>query len=74
MVEGKFRGSKVAVKELHAIIQSSHNRPLFDHEIRVISFLRHPCILQFLAVADYQSSNPGLILQLMEKSLPQLVR
>ncbi|KAL9977379.1 hypothetical protein ACROYT_G014772 [Oculina patagonica] len=27
-----------------------------------------------MAVADYQSSNPGLILQLMEKSLPQLVR
>lgn len=74
VVEGKFLGTKVAVKELHLIIQSSHNRLLFDQEIKIVTLLRHPCILQFLHVADYHFSNPWLVLELMKKSLPQLVR
>ena len=33
VLEGNFRGTKVAVKEIHEIIQSPHNRLLFDREI-----------------------------------------
>ena len=74
VVEGDFCGTKVAVKEIHSTIQSAHNRILFDREIRFATLLRHPCILQFLAVAEYHTSTPLLITELMGKSLSQLVK
>ena len=74
VVEGNFRGTKVAVKEIHEIIQSAHNRRLFDREITFSTLLRHPCILQFLAVAEYRTSKPLLVAELMDMSLSQLVR
>lgn len=74
VLEGHFRGTKVAVKEIHEIIQSAHNRLLFDREITFATLVRHPCILQFLAVADYRTSKPLLVAELMDMSLSQLVR
>ena len=74
VLEGNFRGTKVAVKEIHEIIQSPHNRLLFDREITFATLVRHPCILQFLAVAEYRSSKPLLIAELMDMSLSQLVK
>ena len=74
VVEGNFRGTKVAVKEIHEIIQSPHNRLLFDREITFATLVRHPCILQFLAVAEYRSSRPLLVAELMDMSLSQLVK
>ena len=74
VVEGNFRGMKVAVKEIHEIIQSAHNRLLFDREITFATLVRHPCILQFLAVAEYRTSKPLLVAELMDMSLSQLVR
>ena len=74
VVEGNFRGTKVAVKEIHEIIQSAHNRFLFDREITFATLVRHPCILQFLAVAEYRTSKPLLVAELMDMSLSQLVR
>ena len=74
VLEGSFRGTKVAVKEIHEIIQSAHNRLLFDREITFATLMRHPCILQFLAVADYRSSKPLLVAELMDMSLSQLVK
>ena len=74
VLEGNFRGTKVAVKEIHEIIQSAHNRLLFDREITFATLMRHPCILQFLAVADYRSSKPLLVAELMDMSLSQLVK
>lgn len=74
VVEGNFRGTKVAVKEIHEIIQSPHNRLLFDREITFATLVRHPCILQFLAVADYRSNKPLLVAELMDMSLSQLVK
>lgn len=74
VVEGNFRGTKVAVKEIHEIIQSPHNRLLFEREITFATLVRHPCILQFLAVADYRSSKPMLVAELMDMSLSQLVK
>ena len=74
VVEGNFRGMKVAVKEIHEIIQSAHNRLLFDRELTFATLVRHPCILQFLAVAEYRTSKPLLVAELMDMSLSQLVR
>ena len=74
VLEGNFRGTKVAVKEIHEIIQSAHNRLLFDREITFATSVRHPCILQFLAVADYHSTTPLLVAELMDMSLSQLVK
>ena len=74
VVEGNFRGTKVAVKEIHEIIQSAHNRLLFDREITFATLVRHPCILQFLAVAEYRTNKPLLVAELMDMSLSQLVR
>lgn len=74
VVQGNFRGTKVAVKEIHEIIQSAHNRLLFDREITFATLVRHPCILQFLAVAEYRTSKPLLVAELMDMSLSQLVR
>lgn len=74
VVEGNFRGTNVAVKEIHEIIQSAHNRLLFDREITFATLVRHPCILQFLAVADYRTNKPLLVAELMDMSLSQLVR
>lgn len=74
VLEGNFRGTKVAVKEIHEIIQSPHNRLLFDREITFATSVRHPCILQFLAVAEYRSNKPLLVAELMDMSLSQLVK
>lgn len=74
VVEGNFRGTKVAVKEIHEVIQSAHNRLLFDREITFATLVRHPCILQFLAVAEYRTNKPLLVAELMDMSLSQLVR
>ena len=59
-------GTKVAVKEIQEIIQSAHNRLLFDREITFVTLVRHPCILQLLAVADYHSTTPLLIAELLQ--------
>lgn len=74
VLEGNFRGTKVAVKEIHEVIQSAHNRLLFDREITFATLVRHPCILQFLAVAEYRTNKPLLVAELMDMSLSQLVR
>lgn len=73
VMEGTFRGTKVAVKEIHEVIQSAHNRFLFDREITFASIVRHPCILQFLGVADYGSNNPLLVTELMDMSLSEVM-
>ena len=74
VLEGNFRGTKVAVKEIHEVIQSAHNRLLFDREITFATLVRHPCILQFLAVTEYRTNKPLLVAELMDMSLSQLVR
>lgn len=71
--EGTFRGTKVAVKELHEIIQSSHNKSLFEREISFVTLVRHPSILQFLGVAGYRSDSPLLVTELMDMSLADLL-
>ena len=73
VLEGTFRGIQVAVKEIHQVISSAHNRFLFDREITFATLVRHPCLLQFMGVADYRTENPLLITELMDMSLSELL-
>ncbi|EDO32557.1 predicted protein, partial [Nematostella vectensis] len=73
VLEGEFRGMKVAVKEIHEVIKSPHNKKMFDQEISFATLVRHPCILQFLGVADYRTNNPLLVTELMDMSLSDLL-
>lgn len=70
--EGTFRGSPVAVKELHSVILSSHNRRLFEREMEILSRCRHCNIVQFMgATSDDQA--PLLVTELLDCNLRQLL-
>ena len=69
---GKFRGSKVAVKEIHEQILSPYNRGLFEREMNIASKCRHPCLLQFIG-ATKDDGIPFFITELLEKSLRALL-
>ena len=50
--EGKFRGTKVAVKQMHEVIVSSYNIKLFEREMKIAASCRHPNLLQFLGATN----------------------
>ena len=58
--KGWFRGAPVAVKELHRIIISDHNRILFHREMELASQLRHKNLVQFMA-ATVEDGDPSII-------------
>ena len=58
--KGWFRGTPVAVKELHRIIISDHNRILFDREMELASRLRHKNLVQFMA-AVAEGGDPLIV-------------
>ena len=61
---------KVAVKQLHRVIMSPKMIELMNHEIDIMSKLRHPNLLFFIAaVFDDPSGNPLVITELMDMSL-----
>ena len=61
---------KVAVKQLHRIIMSPKMIELMNREIDIMSKLRHPNLLFFIAaVFDDPSGNPLIITELMDMSL-----
>lgn len=70
--EGTFRGSPVAVKELHSVILSPHNRRLFEREMEISSRCRHFNILQFIG-ATSDDENPLLVTELLDRNLRQLL-
>lgn len=47
--KGTFRGTPVAVKELHEVIISAHNYTLFEREMQIASRLRHQNVVLFMA-------------------------
>ena len=69
---GKFRGCKVAVKQIHELILSPHNRRLFEREMNIASRCRHPCLLQFIGATNDEGS-PLFVTELMESSLRALL-
>ena len=69
---GKFRGCKVAVKQIHELILSPHNRRLFEREMNIASRCRHPCLLQFIGATN-DEGTPLFVTELMESSLRTLL-
>ncbi|XP_067052965.1 myosin heavy chain, striated muscle-like isoform X2 [Acropora muricata] len=69
---GTFRGSKVAVKEIHELIISPYNRRLFEREINIASKCRHPCLLQFIGATN-DDGIPLFITELLDTSLRALL-
>ena len=72
VVLGTFRGCKVAVKEIHELILSPHNRRLFEREMDIASRCRHPCLLQFIGATN-DDGIPLFISELLETSLRALL-
>ena len=69
---GKFRGCKVAVKQIHELILSPHNRRLFEREMNIASRCRHPCLLQFIGATN-DEGTPLFVTELMQSSLRTLL-
>jgi len=72
VVEGKYCGCAVAVKQIHDLILSPHNRNLFEREMDIASRCRHPCLLQFIGATHHEGS-PLFVTELMESSLRALL-
>jgi len=72
VVEGKYCGCSVAVKQIHELILSPHNRALFEREMDIASRCRHPCLLQFIGATNDEEC-PLFVTELMESSLRELL-
>ena len=72
VVEGKYCGCSVAVKQIYELILSPHNRSLFEREMDIASKCRHPCLLQFIGATNDEGS-PLFLTELMESSLRALL-
>ncbi|KAJ7381874.1 hypothetical protein OS493_038561 [Desmophyllum pertusum] len=70
--KGKYCGCAVAVKQIHELILSPHNRSLFEREMDIASRCRHPCLLQFIGATNDEGS-PLFVTELMETSLRALL-
>ena len=70
--EGTYCGCTVAVKQIHELILSPHNRRLFEREMNIASRCRHPCLLQFIGATNDEGS-PLFVTELMETSLRALL-
>ena len=64
---GIFRGLRVAVKSLHAIIISDYTIALFSREMSIASRVRHPNLVQFIGATKV--GNPLILTELMSTSL-----
>ncbi|KXJ05535.1 probable serine/threonine-protein kinase DDB_G0271682 [Exaiptasia diaphana] len=69
VLEGTFRGCKVAVKRIHEIILSPRNRRQFVREMSIASRCRHPCLLQFIGATADDAVSPLFVTELLETSL-----
>lgn len=70
--QGTFRGSPVAIKELHSVILSPHNRRLFEREMEIASRCRHLNIVQLMG-ATSDDQPPVLVTELLDGNLRQLL-
>ena len=69
---GKFRGISVAVKQIHELILSPHNRVLFEREMTIASQCRHPCLLQFIGATN-DDDSPLFVTEVLETDLRTLM-
>ncbi|XP_022810301.1 protein fem-1 homolog B-like [Stylophora pistillata] len=73
VVEGKYCGCAVAVKQMHDAILSDYNRGLFKREMNIAARCRHPCLLQFIGATN-DEGNPLFVTELMKSSLRALLK
>ena len=73
VIEGKYCGCAVAVKQIQELILSDHNRRLFEREMSIAARCRHPCLLQFIGATNDEGS-PLFVTELMESSLRALLK
>ena len=71
--EGTFRGCEVAVKQIHDLILSPHNRRLFEREMSIASRCRHPHLLQFIGATN-DDDSPLFITELLDTDLRDVLR
>ena len=71
VVEGTFRGCEVAVKQVHKLILSSHNRSMFEREMIMASRCRHPNLLQLIGATN-DDDNIWFVTELLDISLRNL--
>ena len=65
---GKFRGTEVAIKQIHLLILSPHNRRLFEREMSIASRCRHPCLVQFIGATN-DDGTPLFVMELLDTDL-----
>ena len=70
--EGMFRGCKVAVKKIHDLILSDHNRRSFEREMNIASRCRHPNLLQFIGATN-DDGSPLFVTELLDTCLRRLL-
>ena len=68
---GIYQGTRVAVKKMHDVIISNHNRKLFEREMVVASCVRHPHLVLFIGAVT--TGNLTIVSELMETSLRKLL-
>lgn len=73
VIMGNFRGSQVAVKDLHQLILSDYNIRGFEREMKMASRCRHPNLLQFIGATRIQNASPLIVYELLDKSLYALL-
>lgn len=69
---GTFRGCQVAVKQIHDLILSPHNRRLFEREMSIASRCRHPHLLQFIGATN-DDGSPLFITELLDTDLRRVL-
>jgi len=69
VVEGTFRGQKVAVKSMHDAIQIPQFIDVFHKEIDIMAQIRHPNLVLFIAAAIDTENAPLIVTELLDMSL-----
>ena len=69
---GRFRGCKLAVKQVHSLVLSPSSRSSFQREMKIASRCRHPYLLQFTGATN-DEGTPLLVTELIETSLRALL-
>ena len=72
VVEGRYCGCAVAIKQLHELALTPLEQKVFEREMDIASRCRHPCLLQFIGATSDEGS-PLFVTELMETSLRALL-
>ena len=70
--KGTFRSCQVAVKKIHELILSDHNRRLFEREMTIASCCRHPNLLQFIGATN-DDGSPLFVTELLDTNLRKVL-